>query len=141
VELERQEALRERYLGDWQGRKIDRRGTAPANIEMTYTLIERAVGWWDSAIVGYAASLRAGEREGPAHVLAVSHGAFIVTLVTNLISSGKVRCAEGVRVGRCWNTSISVVELDEHGVGTLVTFGDTTHLKVDLVEVNVDEQK
>ncbi|OCH86900.1 phosphoglycerate mutase-like protein [Obba rivulosa] len=141
VTLESQVALRERFLGDWQGRKVEGRGVAPPNIEMSSAFVERATAWWETTIVGYTRLLRPEAREGPAHVLAVSHGGFIGTLITNLISSGKVRCAEGVRVGRCWNTSISVVELDEHGTGTLVRYGDVAHLKVNLVEENVDEEK
>ena len=72
------------------------------------------------------------------NILVVSHGGLICTLVVGLLGNQKVRCAEGVVVGRCMNTAISVVEMHENGKGILVSFGDTTHLEGKLVEVNVD---
>ena len=69
----------------------------------------------------------------PVHILAVSHGGLIGTLVTNLLGSRKLREGEGVVVGRCFNASISVVDLYEDGKGVLVSYADTTHLNVDLV--------
>ena len=69
----------------------------------------------------------------PVQILAVSHGGLIGTLVTNLLGSRKLREGEGVVVGRCFNASISVVDLYEDGKGVLVSYADTTHLNVDLV--------
>jgi len=49
-----------------------------------------------------------------------------------------VRCAKGVKVGKCLNGSITVIEVEKNGKGKVVSFGDTTHLVVDLVQVNAD---
>lgn len=50
-----------------------------------------------------------------------------------------MRCAEGVRVtGKCWNASISVIDVLASGEAVLVSYSDTTHLKVDLVQTNAD---
>ncbi|KAI0723888.1 phosphoglycerate mutase-like protein [Cerioporus squamosus] len=74
----------------------------------------------------------------PVHILAVSHGGLIGTLVVNLLGSRKLRAGEGVAIGRCFNASISVVDLYENGKGVLVSYADTTHLNVDLVQDNAD---
>ena len=76
----------------------------------------------------------------PVHILAVSHGGLIGTLVTNLLGSRKLREGEGVVVGRCFNASISVVELDARGRGVLVSYADTTHIDGELVQDNADVQ-
>ncbi len=75
----------------------------------------------------------------PVHILAVSHGGLIGTLVTNLLRSRKLRAGEGVVIWRCFNASISVVDLYEDGKGVLVSYADTTHLNVvDMVQENAD---
>lgn len=72
-------------------------------------------------------------------MLVVSHGGYISRLIANLLGGGKMRCAEGVRVtGKCWNASVSVIEVLESGEAVLVSYSDTTHLKVDLVQTNAD---
>ena len=76
----------------------------------------------------------------PAHILAVSHGGLIGTLVKGLLGSRKVCAAEGVVVGRCFNASISVVELDARGRGVLVSYADTMHIDGELVQENADVQ-
>ncbi|KAI0748488.1 phosphoglycerate mutase-like protein [Daedaleopsis nitida] len=176
--LQPTEALRERYLGDWQGRSYTNRGALPENIEPMIDFVSRAVKWWNEAILrhaqrratvlsssasaspasaqtargtGLAATAaydgNAGqdEEEGaaepefePVHILVVSHGGLIGSLVTNLIGSRKVHQAEGVVISRCFNASISVVELYGDGRGVLVSYADTTHLDVDLVQENAD---
>ncbi|KAI0780579.1 phosphoglycerate mutase-like protein [Trametes elegans] len=161
VELQTTEALRERYMGDWQGASVHGRGAPPANLEPVADFVARSTQWWKTTVERHAqrkaAELRAlptthapppadpnggadGEVEGfaPAHILVVSHGGLIGTLVTSLVGSGKVRAAEGVGVGRCFNASITVVELEEDGRGVLVSYADTTHLNVDLVQENAD---
>ncbi|KAH9952087.1 phosphoglycerate mutase-like protein [Amylocystis lapponica] len=140
VALERHEALRERYLGDWQGTTIDGQGsTAPANAEPLVAFTARATQWWAETIVPYAASqTRRSEGKGPAHVLIVSHGGYISKMIYNLLDSGRVQAQAGMVTGRCWNASVSVIEVGEDGQGTLVVYSDTTHLKGDLVATNVD---
>ncbi|KAI0822745.1 histidine phosphatase superfamily [Trametes gibbosa] len=152
VKLEASEALRERFMGDWQGGSMHDRGAPPPNLEPLADLAARAAKWWNETVGRLvqrkAVELAAGQcgtaEFEPAHVLVVSHGGLIGTLVTNLVGSRRVRAAEGVVVGRCFNASISVVELDEDGRGMLVSYADTTHLDVDLdvelVQENADVQ-
>ena len=39
---------------------------------------------------------------------------------------------------RCPNASVTVIEVEKDGHGTLLAFADTTHLDLELVENNVD---
>ena len=74
----------------------------------------------------------------PAHILAVSHGGLIGSLVKDLVGSRKLQAAEGVGVGMCFNASISVIEVYGDRKGLLVSYADTTHLNVNLVQENAD---
>lgn len=152
-------------MGDYG--KVD----IPVNAETPAAFATRAIQWWNSKIVqrhaqAPSSATRASQDKGQevssedanassvlpdslsslqtnttSNVLVVSHGGVIGTLAVGLLGSRKLRCAKGVAVGRCMNASISVVEVDENGKGVLVSFGDTTHLDGELVEVNVDEME
>ena len=104
----------------------------------------RAARWWNDTILTYIESLAREDpirrqSDPPADVLVVSHGGYISRLMANLLGSGKMRCAEGVVVnGKCWNASISVIDILESGEAVLVSYSDTAHLKVDLVQTNAD---
>ncbi|KAH8099524.1 phosphoglycerate mutase-like protein [Cristinia sonorae] len=147
VELKKYPELRERYLGDLEGKKIGQyTGTdgsgIPKNAESTAEFSTRVSRWWKRNIIQrhvHGASSHANSGSAAVNVLVVSHGGAIGTLVLGLVGSRKVRCGKGVAVGRCMNASVSVVELGEDGAGVLVSFGDTTHLEGELVAVNVDE--
>ena len=76
----------------------------------------------------------------PIHILAVSHGGLIGSLVSNLLGSRKVRAAEGVSTGWCYNASISVIDVEENGRGVLISYADTTHLDGDVLQHNADVQ-
>ncbi|TBU65475.1 phosphoglycerate mutase-like protein [Dichomitus squalens] len=178
VQLETTEALRERYMGEWQGGSVARRTDPPPDLEPVIDFTTRSVGWWNSTVVRHAqrkaAELKkkrssiaaakagsngdAGKANGhtealngdaadeellgldfePVHILAVSHGGLIGSLITNLIGSRKLQAAEGVAVGWCFNASISVIDIDETGKGVLVSYADTTHLDGDVLEHNAD---
>ncbi|KAH9843173.1 phosphoglycerate mutase-like protein [Rhodofomes roseus] len=143
VPLEKHDALRERHLGDWQGQKLEGRGTAPSNAEQLSDFSLRAARWWNNTILTYVESLIMQDpmhrKSLPGNVLVVSHGGYISRLIANLLGSGKLKCAEGVVVnGKCWNTSISVIDIFGSGEAVLVSYSDTTHLKVDLVQTNAD---
>ena len=138
-------------MGDWQGRSIAGRGEPPANFEPAAAFSARGIKWWNERVLRHAQRAAAdrsravlgGDDSGlefePVHILMVSHGGLIGNLVTNLLGSRKVRAGKGVVVGRCYNASISVIELDEKGHGVLVSYSDTTHIDGELVE-NVDVQ-
>ncbi len=155
-------------MGDWQGGSIAKRLDPPPNLEPIVDFMARSVKWWNESILRHAQSnaselesklkhlaaqsdaqapeptTTATDISGleldfePVHILAVSHGGLIGNLVTNLIGSRKVRAAEGVTISRCFNASISVVELYPDGKGVLLSYADTTHLNGDLVQDNAD---
>ena len=105
-------------MGDWQGGNIVDRGDPPANLEPLADLSARCLKWWNDSIARHAQrhgararpglgsplSLEGGEETAlevdpelePAHILVVSHGGLIGTLVKGLLGSRKVRAAEGV---------------------------------------------
>ena len=130
------------HLGDWQGMKIEGRGATPKNAEPVEDFTARATEWWSDTIIPYAlTSLHGrgpGEGLGPTPILLVSHGGYIHKMVSRLIETGQVVDSEGVMTGKCWNASVSVIEVEADGKGVLVTYSDTLHLKGDLVDVNVD---
>ncbi|TBU43605.1 phosphoglycerate mutase-like protein [Dichomitus squalens] len=141
VQLETTEALRERYMGEWQGGSVARRTDPPPDLEPVIDFTTRSVGWWNSTVAlnGDAADEELlGLDFEPVHILAVSHGGLIGSLITNLIGSRKLQAAEGVAVGWCFNASISVIDIDETGKGVLVSYADTTHLDGDVLEHNAD---
>ena len=76
----------------------------------------------------------------PIHILVVSHGGLIGSLVTNLLGSRKVRAGSGVSTGWCYNASISVIDVDDSGKGVLISYADTTHLDGDVLQHNADVQ-
>ncbi|KII89090.1 hypothetical protein PLICRDRAFT_40731 [Plicaturopsis crispa FD-325 SS-3] len=137
LSLQKQEALRERYMGEIEGKTAAWSGPTPS-AESTPDFSKRAVQWWNRTIGQSVPATATGDP--PTNVLVVSHGGFIGILLTTLPNSRKLQCAPGVSIGRCFNASISVVEVGADGKGTLVQFGDISHLTgQDLVETNVDE--
>lgn len=100
----------------------------------------RTVKWWNSAIVGRASRLGTTDAETPVCVLVTTHGGVVGILIETLLGSRKLICDNGVVITRCFNASITVIELDEKGKGTLMSYADTTHLDVDFVHTNVDVQ-
>lgn len=127
------------------------RGALPANIEPAAAFVQRADRWWTQHVVRRAAAApaRAGdglggggsaEEDAGQAILVVSHGGLLRVLVQNLIESRRVAAGSGVDVGRYRfpNASVTVIEVEEDGKGTLVLFADTTHLDVELVEGNAD---
>lgn len=165
VYLEKQEELRERvrppelplscllidlqqishydnqHLGDWQGHAVAERTTIPANAEQASDFAARAITWWDEIIVPYATHPLPEDRTDPWNILVVSHGGFIGTIVTNLIGRGRMRCADGVIIGRCWNGSLTEIELGEDEKATVVRYADISHLTEGAVEENADVQE
>ncbi|CCM00009.1 uncharacterized protein FIBRA_02034 [Fibroporia radiculosa] len=135
VVLEKEVALRERNLGDWQGHKLDNRGSPPANIEPLTDFTLRAARWWTDTIIARVVSMRSESdgRKGqiePSCALVVSHGGYISRLIEGLALTGRIKYAGDVKVNtKCWNASISVVDVDEYGQGVLIAYSDTTHLK------------
>ncbi|KAI0782212.1 phosphoglycerate mutase-like protein, partial [Abortiporus biennis] len=142
VRLEKYAELRERYMGDLQGFRIVDYNGIPTNVETPNAFSTRAIQWWNRIIQRHVTSLPLQSPSDPdrpsTNILVTTHGGLIGVLVQTLLGSRKVRCAHGVQVGKCMNASITVVDVEKDGKGTLVSFADTTHLAFDLVDVNAD---
>ena len=96
---------------------------------------KRALAWWNETIAGATASC----------VLIVSHAAWIRLLVQGLLEDKAIRAALRVRVARCLNTGVSIVEMQrDSGRGKLLQYGNVDHLRetagVVVVEGNADER-
>ena len=86
--------------------------------------------------------------EQPHNILVVSHGGWILTLLTALEANGTVICREGVEIGYCLNTGVSIVEYNDIPsggerslVGTLAQYSGVEHLiheSLTPLEVNED---
>ncbi|KAF8559716.1 phosphoglycerate mutase-like protein [Imleria badia] len=148
--LELDESIRERYMGELQGEIGPSKKPAPS-YETTPNLVARCLAWYLRSIVNYMTSaLETGlpVSEEPHNILVVSHGGWIATLLLALRTNGLVTCREGVQIGHCLNTSVSIIEYtgirngrDEALVGTLVQYSGVEHLMhadLHLQEVNVD---
>ncbi|KIO34758.1 hypothetical protein M407DRAFT_240563 [Tulasnella calospora MUT 4182] len=127
LELVPDSGLRERYLGDMEGKHGSsmRRAGVPANAESGEALLARCLAWWDSAIVPLA---RSKDIPSTVNVLAVSHGAWIGTMVRLGLASRNYRGLDKFG-GPLFNSSITIVRVDEGGKkGEIIKYGDISHL-------------
>jgi 2,3-bisphosphoglycerate-dependent phosphoglycerate mutase len=98
---------------------------------------DRCKRWWDTWIVQVLADKE--PREEPYSILATSHGGFLGILVKDyLVTRGQVKLGKGVKIGRCDNASISLIELDKGGKWTLVKYSDIDHLDVVHTDTTAD---
>jgi broad specificity phosphatase PhoE len=121
----------------------------PASAATVDTIVEpyadfeqRIMAWWDSLVAHIASS---DSKSTPYHILVVSHGAFLNKLVTELVESRNAERQEDVVLGidRCFNGSVTLIEIRETGSVIVVKYGDIDHLNKeqlmqDVVEINVD---
>lgn len=93
----------------------------------------RTITWFDATVVPLAAS-------GAHTVLAVSHGAFIATLLRTLFETERFVPADGVDVDRTriYNCSVTVLEVRADGGGVVERFGDISHLLTPVTRTNAD---
>ena len=135
-------------MGELEGRYADvRLGHAPRDMEPVSRMTARANSWWREAVVPWMKAHEAdvGNGQGPSaesrpDVLIVSHGGLIGILLQAL-RRGTVRVDSGVRVTKCMNASITVLEIDPATAkGKIVRYSDTSHLAGPMVEENVDVQ-
>ena len=113
-------------------------------IETGDQMKERAIAWWQEAIIPVAKQrLEEHGREQtlePLNVLATSHGGLINVFTNAAILEGLFEAAPGVGFGRCWNTAVAIIEVDESLKGRIVKYGDISHLlQRQVVDANVDE--
>lgn len=122
-------------MGSIQGTdyRRDKSKPPPDDCESSEVFTERTLGWWIGTLLQELRASVSGEGPNtvslPAHILVVSHGAYIATLVRTLGYAGLVEVAPGSRIGGCWNTSVSVIEMyKERAEGRLVRWADIGHL-------------
>jgi probable phosphoglycerate mutase len=107
--------------------------------ESSTSFIDRMVSWWNKTILeGIASRPLSGD---PYHILATTHGGVIGTMVRNLIQNGQVNCAQGVIIWFCGNTSITIIDVGQDGLGIVTKYGDVSHVRKgeDEIETNADE--
>jgi len=129
VKMVKQEGLRERYMGELEGKRARKGASLVAmvdqKLETAVAFKRRAVSWWNQNILGSTIN-----EENPRNILVTTHGGFIVTLVRELIENKKAWCGEGVVIWKCLNTSVSVLEVFEDKTAVVVQYGDVTHLRL-----------
>ncbi|KAM6500350.1 phosphoglycerate mutase-like protein [Amanita muscaria] len=141
VTLEEQKDLRERFMGNLQGKEwaFKMAGPVDETIERSDVFIKRINRWWEK----HLASLPPKPDETAHEMLVVSHGGVIGTLVRSLIRQQRLKCGQGVLVLACQNTSVSVIEVEMDGKGVVKEYGNVSHLEgmseLTLLKTNVDE--
>ncbi|KIO13510.1 hypothetical protein M404DRAFT_12445 [Pisolithus tinctorius Marx 270] len=152
VILEKDEALREVYMGELEGEFGGSSKSAPSK-ETTEALMRRWQSWYSRSIIGYMLSkvkkdIPESGIGDPECILAVSHGGLISNMVRVLVANAAILPVQGVVVGRCLNTGVSIIDYSiprqnqgRYLKGTLVRYSDVTHLaRTKVVEENVDER-
>ncbi|TFK76207.1 phosphoglycerate mutase-like protein [Pluteus cervinus] len=141
VVLIRTQELRERHMGSLQGRPgSEWRGNAQG-MEASTALMARALTWWDRMLAENGVT-RQGEEGDVVHILAVSHGGWIGTLLRGLIERKWAKCGKGVSIGETLNCSVTIIEVKHDRSAVIAQFGGVSHLdhNDDVVVGNADEQ-
>ncbi|ESK90189.1 phosphoglycerate mutase [Moniliophthora roreri MCA 2997] len=154
VQLCQLKEFSERHLGGLQGKLLSEKraflATFPGGIdsaaEAAEAFIDRTLKAWDDHIVPLVSKpipttcLVSGvqgedyvtkEVQPDRHeVLVVSHGGFIGALVQNLLLTKRIvpLNESTARSWKCYNASITTIDLDEDGKGRLLKYGDISHL-------------
>jgi probable phosphoglycerate mutase len=133
-------------MGSIQGTdyRHDKSKPLPPDCESSEVFTDRTLKWWQDTIVRELNASITAYGSGsattpthilplPAHILAVSHGAYISTLVRALGYTGQVEVPQGFRIGGCWNTSVSEIMVYAAGeerkvFAKLVRWADVSHL-------------
>lgn len=128
-------------MGDLQGRKVDRGRPKleGMHVESSPDFIQRIMLWWDATI---ANNLSATPVDiDVVHVLIVSHGAFIATLVRTLFTDDIISSVdlELRDIRSCFNTSVTTIEMRRDKRGVLKKYSDISHLVMPVVRTNADE--
>ncbi|KAL5511308.1 hypothetical protein ACEPAH_4524 [Sanghuangporus vaninii] len=137
--LFKDKGLRERYMGDLQGAKIGQydKSKLPKSVETGPQFTRRAISWWMETIEQKLPTLPIQSRVY--NILIVSHGAFISTLIRELVLSKRLDAAPNVAIGPCFNSSITTIAMRRDGRGVLERFADISHLLTPAVASNADE--
>ncbi|KAG2133768.1 phosphoglycerate mutase-like protein [Suillus clintonianus] len=153
VELVQDSSLRERFMGELQGKKAPVNMKGLSSIETDEALVQRCIAWYNRMITPYISSITkhdVSELEGRCrNILVLSHGAFIATLFHIMISSNYITCPVELKLRglpTLGNTSISVVEYRTAQRGKhrevdvdILKYGDISHLRgLRVMEENAD---
>ncbi|KAK7040824.1 hypothetical protein VNI00_009420 [Paramarasmius palmivorus] len=154
VQLCKKKEFRERNLGQLQGKLLSEKqaflASLPGGVDPTAeqpdAFIDRTLKAWDEYIVPVVSKpvpttalvngvqdkeFTATETQPKRHeVLVVSHGGFIGTLVKNLLLTKRITPVKELTSWswKCFNVSITTIELDENGKGRLLKYADISHL-------------
>jgi len=135
--------LRERDMGELQGKtsKSYDRKNIPKTVEPSNAFAERTIAWWEDTIMVLLPSLSSNDinDDDIFHVLVVSHGAYIATLCAELVDRGIVHAEPRMRMGSCFNTSVTVIDMWMNKRGSLQKYSDVSHLLAPVVKKNADE--
>ena len=106
-------------------------------MEKTGAFKGRTLTWWKQTILQ---TILQHPSSVTRHILVTSHGGFISTLVRALVVNQLVTPATGlVMTGwNCLNSAVTIIEVEEDGKGTLLVYGDASHLEGKAVGVNAD---
>ncbi|KZT39269.1 phosphoglycerate mutase-like protein [Sistotremastrum suecicum HHB10207 ss-3] len=130
LEVTRQDALRERHMGEKQGKRYDPSVSLDKTAEAVDAFQTRILNWWDEMTASSTAET----------VLVVGHGAWIGRLLGLLVHKRGYGVTDGLQDGELWfvkNCSIQLIEVDDEQRGWVRRWGDVDHLESSLAE-NVD---
>ncbi|KIK41422.1 hypothetical protein CY34DRAFT_85446 [Suillus luteus UH-Slu-Lm8-n1] len=155
IELVQDSALRERFMGEMQGKKgpVDMEGLSDSStIETDEAFVGRCITWYNRVIIPQISVTEPDMdvSEGQCrNMLVLSHGAFIATLFRIMISTSHVTCPAELKLRglpTLGNASMSVVEYRTVPRGKrrevevdILKYGDISHLcGLRVIEENVD---
>ncbi|KZV96145.1 phosphoglycerate mutase-like protein [Exidia glandulosa HHB12029] len=146
VQLQTFEALRERYMGELQGKRGNLYGVLPPSVEQPGHFRARLLKWWFEVLVPYIATTVEQDQETleepHAHIIITSHGASISFLLLALLNEKQYARGPGEDYSsshkRIYNASISTIDVRTDGSGVLVKVGDASHLEKPALERNAD---
>ncbi|KAG1827600.1 phosphoglycerate mutase-like protein [Suillus subaureus] len=153
IELVQDSALRERFMGEMQGKKgpVDMKGlNGLSSIETDDAFVQRCITWYNRVIVLTVSVTKPDVPEGQCqNILVLSHGAFITTLFRIMISTNYVTCPAEMKLRglpTLGNASISIVEYrtiprgkHREVEGDILKYGDISHLcGLRVMEENAD---
>lgn len=129
-------------MGDMEGKPYTRaRKPLPTDDlgEKTDAFIARATSWWDHSIRKTVATLSPKPQDIPHNILVTTHGGFVGALVRNLVQGGSLKCRKEIAIWKCYNASITIIDVERDGVETLVQYSGIDHLqRRSIVDNNVD---
>ncbi|KAH7107677.1 phosphoglycerate mutase-like protein [Auriculariales sp. MPI-PUGE-AT-0066] len=148
VQLQAVEALRERHMGELQGRQGNVHGSLPASVESSGSIRARLIKFWRESVEKQVQAATEGadvvpasdSSEPTANILLVSHGGTISVLLMMLFK--ELHFGRGDQLfdltTRIWNASISKVDVRRDGSGTFGRVADISHMLGPVVEKNAD---